>query len=50
MELDPLPPIHVRPPEPDPLPLRADVIDGWPLKTFLNYAHGRDKGKSEEES
>src|SRR6218665_172132 len=27
----PPPPIHMRPPEPDPLPLRVDVINGWPL-------------------
>src|SRR6218665_2811629 len=25
----PLPPVHMRPPEPDPL--RVDVINGWPL-------------------
>ena len=24
-------PIHMRPPEPDPSPLRVDVINGWPL-------------------
>src|SRR6218665_2279533 len=29
----PPPPIHMRPPEPDPLPLRVDVINGWPLIT-----------------
>src|SRR6218665_1697929 len=23
-------PVHMRPPEPDPLPLRVDVINGWP--------------------
>src|SRR6218665_1422768 len=23
-------PGHMRPPEPDPLPLRVDVINGWP--------------------
>src|SRR6218665_2980145 len=27
----PPPPVHMRPPEPDPLPLRVDVINGWPL-------------------
>ena len=32
MGLDPPPPVHMRPPEPDPLPLRVDVINGWPLK------------------
>ena len=26
----PHPPVHTRPPEPDPLPLRVDVINGWP--------------------
>jgi len=27
----PLPfPVHLRPPEPDPLPLCVDVINGWP--------------------
>src|SRR6218665_1787703 len=31
MELDPPPPVHMRPPEPDPLPLRVDVINGCPL-------------------
>ena len=35
MGLDPLPSVHMRPPEPDPLrgltPLRVDVINGWPL-------------------
>src|SRR6218665_78321 len=31
MGLDPPPPVHMRPPEPDPLPLRVDVINGWPL-------------------
>src|SRR6218665_1951377 len=25
-------PVHMRPTEPDPLPLRVDVINGWPLK------------------
>ena len=25
------PPAHMRPPEPDLLPLRVDVISGWPL-------------------
>src|SRR6218665_676800 len=30
--LDPPPPVHMRPPEPDPLPLRVDVINGWPLR------------------
>ena len=30
--LDPPPPVHMRPPEPDtPPPLRVDVINGWPL-------------------
>ena len=33
MGLDPLPPIHIRPPEPDPPPLHVDVINGWPLIT-----------------
>src|SRR6218665_3875679 len=28
----PPPLIHLRPPEPDPLPLRVDVINGWPLR------------------
>src|SRR6218665_677845 len=28
----PPPPVHMRPPEPDPLPLRVDVINGWPVK------------------
>src|SRR6218665_1111337 len=32
MGLDPLPPVHMRPPEPDTLPLRVDVINGWPLR------------------
>ena len=27
----------MRPPEPDPLPLRVDVINGWPLIYFINY-------------
>src|SRR6218665_304157 len=28
----PPPPVHMRPPEPDPpYPLRVDVINGWPL-------------------
>jgi len=31
MGLDPLSPIHMRPPEPDPLPLHVDVINGWSL-------------------
>ena len=26
-----LPLVHMRPPEPDPCPLRVDVINGWPL-------------------
>ena len=26
----PPPPVHMRPPEPEPLPLRVDVINGWP--------------------
>ena len=26
-----LDPAHMRPPEPDPLPLRVDVINGWLL-------------------
>jgi len=26
-------PIHVRPPEPGPSPLRVDVINGWPIPT-----------------
>ena len=35
MGLDSL--IHMRPPEPDPLPpLRVDVINGWPLVTSLS--------------
>src|SRR6218665_1046853 len=28
------PPVDIRPPEPDPLPLRVDVINGWPLSYF----------------
>src|SRR6218665_471947 len=31
----PPPPVHMRPPEPDPLPLRVDVINGWPI--ILKY-------------
>ena len=31
MGLAPLSPVHRRPPEPDPLPLCVDVINGWPL-------------------
>jgi len=30
MGLDP--PVHMRPPEPDPL--RVDVINGWPLSQY----------------
>ena len=31
------PPVHMRPPEPDPLPsLRVDVINGWPLNSETN--------------
>ena len=26
----------MRPPEPDPLPLRVDVISGWPLMAFIH--------------
>jgi len=33
MGLDPSPD-HMRPPEPDPLPLRLDVINGWPHSTM----------------
>src|SRR6218665_2455825 len=29
-EAGPPPSVHMRPPEPDPLPLRVDVINGWP--------------------
>ena len=39
MGLNPPPPVHMRPPEPDPLPpIRVDVINGWPLvlNNFLN--------------
>ena len=35
--LDPLPPVHMRPPEPDPL--HVDVINGWPL-IILYQLHG----------
>ena len=42
MGLDPLP-VHMRPPEPDPLPLRVDVINGWPL---TNYSVELSKNKN----
>src|SRR6218665_931302 len=29
------PPVHMRPPEPDPSPLRLDVINGWPHSNSL---------------
>src|SRR6218665_2614073 len=32
----PLPPVHMRPPEPDPSPLRVDVISRWPLKVQIS--------------
>src|SRR6218665_3776953 len=36
----PLPPVHMRPPEPDPSPLRVDVINGWPLGVLpASHAH-----------
>ena len=41
MGLDPLP-VHMRSPEPDPLPLRVDVINGWPLSRFLYLPSGRN--------
>ena len=28
-------PVHMRPPEPIPSPLRVDVINGWPLWKFV---------------
>ena len=40
MGLDPLPPVHMRAPEPDPLPLRVDVINGWPLSRPYYYYAG----------
>src|SRR6218665_3287495 len=34
------PPVHMRPPEPDPLPpLRVDVINGWPLLYCIVFIH-----------
>ena len=30
------PPVHMRLSEPDLLPLRVDVINGWPLKELLH--------------
>jgi len=33
----PPPSVRRRPPEPDPLPLRVDVINGWSLT--VNHAH-----------
>jgi len=33
----PLPPVHMRPPEPEPDPLRVDVINGWPLMSYLSF-------------
>src|SRR6218665_1730029 len=33
-------PVHMRPPEPDPLPLRVDVINGWPLTINIKHING----------
>src|SRR6218665_1302653 len=43
------PPVHMRPPEPDPLPLRVDVINGWPFKHLIVVYSGfnTDYGSSE---
>src|SRR6218665_519343 len=30
-------PVHMRPPEPDPLPLRVEVINGWPLMIGFKF-------------
>ena len=38
MWLDHLPPIHMCPLEPDPLPLCVDVINGWLLYTGISVA------------
>jgi len=38
MGLDRAPsPVHMGPPEPDPSPLRVDVINGWPLICVTHY-------------
>src|SRR6218665_3553916 len=30
-------PVHMRPAEPDPPPLRVDVINGWPLMLLVRH-------------
>src|SRR6218665_3294725 len=37
----PPPPVHRRPPEPDPSPLCVDVINGWPLSDHTIFKHIR---------
>jgi len=47
MGLDPLSPIHMRPPEPDPSPLRVDVINGRPHTVPLFHAEAPHATASE---
>ena len=45
MGLDPLPPVHMRPPEPDTLPLRVDVINGWTHSSHHIHLQCKDLGQ-----
>src|SRR6218665_1361060 len=35
------PPVHMRPPEPDPLPLLVDVRNGWPQTSHEGYLEAK---------